>query len=93
MSGSPERASKILLKTSARRSIAEAAERRASVAELGEQIAPRIARPDNPQHRFYEKTVVPAAPFRISRLAKAVGLNQCPLGVCQHKAFHTNLES
>lgn len=73
--------------------VAEATESGAPVAEQGRQITPRTARPDNPQHRFHEKTVVPTAPSRISRLAKAVGLNQCPLGVCQHKAFHPKLES
>jgi len=73
--------------------VAEAPKSRAPVAEMGRQIAPRAARAHNPQNSLDEQAIIKATAPGVRHLAKAMGLNLRPLGVCQNIAIHPKLES
>ena len=93
MSGSSEQASKSLLKTSA---LTQSRYRLKTVFQLpksGRKVAPRAARPHDPQHRFDEAAVVASAAPGVRRLAQTMRLHLRPLGVRQYKSFHPELES
>src|SRR5215211_6841130 len=63
------------------------------VPERGWKVTPRASRAHDPKHRFDEAAVVaPASPW-VRRLAQTRRLHPRPLGVRQHKAVHSKLES
>lgn len=92
MSGSSEQALKSRTKTSALTQ-SVSLEDGVPVAEEGGKVTPRTAGTHHPQHRFDEPRVIAAASPGVCRLAQAVRLHLCPLGVSQYDSFHPKLES
>ena len=61
------------------------------VAEKARKIAPRAARPCNPQNRFDKAPIIATAATGIGRLPEAMRFHLRPLGVRQNKSFHDKL--
>jgi hypothetical protein len=71
--------------------ISAACEHGIPVAKQRWQIAPRAARPRNPQYRLQEKPIIATRAARVSGLAKAVRLHKPPLLIGENESIHAKL--
>jgi hypothetical protein len=93
MSGSSEQASNSFTKDIGPTPVAEAPKSCAPVPEQSRKIAPRTARPSDPQNSLDEQAVVTAAASGVGWLAQTMRFHLRPLGVSQYESIHPKLES
>ncbi len=70
-----------------------ALEDRIPLAEMWRQVPPWSTSARDPRYRLDEETIVTAAAPRVRRLPETMRLHLRPLGVRQHEAIHSKLES